>query len=88
VSTSMRLKRFGTQKRPDYRIVVMDKRAPANSKTLDEIGQYHPLAAEGKQVVLDVERIKDWLVKGAQPSATVKSLLNKNGIQISRTVQD
>ncbi|MDD7200809.1 MAG: 30S ribosomal protein S16 [Sphaerochaetaceae bacterium] len=84
MSVSMRLKRFGAAKRPDYRIVVMDRRAPIDSKTLDEVGQYHPVQPEGKQVVLDAEKIKSWLVKGAQPSDTVRRLLNKNGIQISR----
>lgn len=84
MSTRMRLKRFGAQKKPDYRIVVMDNHAPRDGRTLDEIGQYHPTAPEDKQVVLDVEKVKAWLVKGAQPSDTVKMLLNKNGIQISR----
>lgn len=84
MSVSMRLKRFGAAKRPDYRIVVMDRRAPVDSKVLDELGQYHPVQPEDKQVVLNVEKIKAWLVKGAQPSDTVKKILNKNGIQISR----
>ncbi len=84
MSVSMRLKRFGAAKRPDYRIVVMDRRAPADSKTLDEVGQYHPVQPEDKQVVLNAEKIKSWIAKGAQPSDTVKRLLNKNGIQINR----
>lgn len=90
MSTSMRLKRFGAKKRPDYRIVVIDRKAPANGRTLDEVGQYHPVAPEDKQIVLNAEKIKDWLVKGAQPSDTVKKLLNRGGIQISRkpAVQD
>jgi len=88
VSTSMRLKRFGSKKRPDYRIVVMDSRANTQSKTLDEVGQYHPLAEKDKQVVLKVEKIKEWLAKGAQPSDTVKSLLNRNGVTVTRTVQE
>jgi len=84
MSTSMRLKRFGAQKRPDYRIVVMDRKVPANGRTLDEIGEYHPIAAEDKQIVLDADKVKAWLVKGAQPTDTVKKLLNRSGIQISR----
>ena len=88
MSTSMRLKRFGSKKRPDYRIVVMDSRSATKSRTLDEVGQYHPIADKDKQVVLNVEKIKDWIAKGVQPSDTVKHLLNSNGITISRTVQE
>lgn len=84
MSVSMRLKRFGAAKRPDYRIVVMDRRAPNNGRTLDEIGQYHPVQPEDKQVVINEKKVREWLAKGAQPSDTVKHLLNKNGIQISR----
>ncbi|AEV28354.1 ribosomal protein S16 [Sphaerochaeta pleomorpha str. Grapes] len=88
MSTSMRLKRFGSKKRPDYRIVVMDSRSATNSRTIEEVGQYHPIAEKDKQVVLNVEKIKDWLAKGAQPSDTVKHLLNSNGVTITRTVQE
>ena len=88
MSTSMRLKRFGSKKRPDYRIVGMDSRANTQSRTLDEVGQYHPLAQKDQQVVLQVEKIQDWLAKGAQPSDTVKSLLNRNGVHVTRTVQE
>ncbi|MGH0052049.1 MAG: 30S ribosomal protein S16 [Sphaerochaetaceae bacterium] len=84
----MRLKRFGTKKRPDYRIVVMDSRAKPQGRTLDEVGQYHPLAEKDQQVVLKVEKIREWLAKGAQPSDTVRSLLNKNGVTVTRTVQE
>jgi small subunit ribosomal protein S16 len=88
VSVSMRLKRFGTKKRPYYRIVVMDSHAAPTSKTIDEVGQYHPVENKENQVVLDVEKVKSWLAKGVQPSDTVRQLLNKQGITITRTVQD
>ncbi|HZJ88586.1 MAG TPA: 30S ribosomal protein S16 [Sphaerochaeta sp.] len=88
MSTSMRLKRIGSKKRPDYRIVVMDSRAKAQGRTIDEVGEYHPLADEEQQVVLQVEKIKDWLAKGAQPTDTVRQILNKHGITVSRTVQE
>jgi len=88
VSTSMRLKRFGSKKRPYYRIVVMDSRAANKSRTLAEVGQYHPVEDKEEQVVLNVEAVKDWLQKGAQPSATVRALLNKQGVQVSRTSQE
>ena len=86
MSVKIRLKRFGTKKRPYYRIVVMDSRAPRDGRTLEEVGLYHPIEAEDKQVVLKEDRIKEWISKGAQPSATVKKLLNKREIFIERSV--
>lgn len=88
MSTSMRLKRFGSKQRPYYRIVVQDTRQANKSKTLAEVGQYHPVENKENQVVLNVEAVKDWLQKGAQPSATVRSLLNENGVTVNRTVQE
>ncbi len=85
MSTSIRLKRFGSKKRPYYRLVVIDSRAARDSRSIEEVGQYHPIEAEGKQVVLKEDRIKEWIAKGAQPSATVRTLLNKNHITIVRT---
>ena len=85
MSVKIRLKRFGTKKRPYYRIVVMDSRAPRDGRTLEEVGLYHPIETEDKQVVLKEDRIKEWIGKGAQPSATVKRLLNKREIFIERS---
>jgi len=85
VSTSIRLKRFGTKKRPYYRLIVIDSKAARDSRSIEEVGQYHPIEAEDKQVVLKEDRIKEWIAKGAQPSATVKKLLNKHQITLTRT---
>ena len=78
----IRLKKFGTKQRPFFRIVVVDSRAPRDGRTLEEVGLYHPIETEDKQVRLEEERIKDWLGKGARPTPTVKRLLNKNNIFI------
>ncbi len=78
----IRLKRIGTRKRPYYRIVVMDSRAPRDGRALEEVGTYHPISPEDQELVLNEERIRDWLSKGAQPSGTVKRLLNKNNITV------
>ncbi len=86
MSVKIRLKRFGSKKRPYYRIVVMDSRAPRDGRTLEEVGLYHPIETEDKQVVLKEDRIKEWISKGAQPTATVKKLLNKREIFIERSV--
>jgi len=85
VSVKIRLKRFGTKKRPYYRIVVMDSRAPRDGRTLDEVGLYHPVENVGSQIRLETDKIKDWISKGAQPTATVKRVLNKNSITLDRT---
>jgi small subunit ribosomal protein S16 len=78
----IRLKRLGSKKRPYYRVVVMDSRKARDSRTLDEIGIYHPLETEDKQFDVQEESVKEWLSKGAQPSPTVKRLLNKKGIAV------
>lgn len=83
MSTKIRLKRFGTKKRPFYRIVVMDSRTARDGRSLDEVGFYHPLTAEQElQVKLDEEKIRDWLSKGARPTDTVRKILNNNNVTV------
>ena len=83
MSTTMRLKRFGTKKRPYYRVVVQDNRLATSSKTIDEVGTYRPIE-EKDQISLNEEKIKEWLKKGVVVSPTVKDILNSQGISISR----
>jgi small subunit ribosomal protein S16 len=78
VSVRIRLKRFGTKKRPFYRIVVMDSRSPRDGRVLEEVGLYHPIEKKEKQISIRPDRVKDWLSKGATPSATVKQILNRS----------
>jgi len=82
VSVKIRLKKFGAKARPYYRIVIMDARSARDSKTIEEVGLYHPIEAEDKQIRIDEERVKYWLSKGAQPTDTVRSLLNKKNIRL------
>ena len=82
MSARIRLKKFGTKKRPYYRIVVMDIRAPRDGKTIDELGYYHPIEAEDKQIKVNVEKAKAWLGKGATVTDTVRSIFNKKNITI------
>ncbi len=83
MSTKIRLKRFGTKKRPFYRIVVMDSRTARDGRSLDEVGFYHPLTTEQElQVKLDEEKIRDWLSKGARPTDTVRKILNNNNVTV------
>ncbi|MCX8013949.1 MAG: 30S ribosomal protein S16 [Rectinema sp.] len=82
MSVRIRLKKFGAKARPFYRIVVMDSRSARDSKTIDELGYYHPIESEEKQLRIDEVKAREWLSKGAQPSDTVKSLFNKKGIYL------
>jgi small subunit ribosomal protein S16 len=78
----IRLTRVGTKKKPYYRIIAVDSRKKRDGAWLENLGVYQPLKQEDEQVMLQQERIKEWLSKGARPSHTVKVLLNKNGIMI------
>lgn len=82
MSAKIRLKRFGAKKRPYYRIVVMDSREPRDGRAIDEVGFYHPIEVEEKQLEVKEERIREWLDKGAEPSDTVRKLLNKKNIYL------
>jgi len=83
MSASIRLKRFGTTKRPYYRIVVMDSRAPRDGKTIEEVGYYHPIEAEDKQISFNADKIRSWIDKGAKVSDTVRNILNKKNFTLN-----
>ena len=83
MSASIRLKRFGTKKRPYYRIVVIDSRAPRDGKTIEEVGYYHPIEAEDKQIVFDAEKVRSWVDKGARVSDTVRGILNRKNFSLN-----
>jgi small subunit ribosomal protein S16 len=82
MSATIRLKKFGTKKRPYYRIVVMDQRAPRDGKTIEELGYYHPIEAEEQQILIEEDKVKVWLQNGASVSDTVRKLLNKKNISL------
>ena len=72
----IRLKRFGTQKRPCYRVVVQDSQKPRDGICIEEIGTFQPIAKEDAQVSIDLDRAKYWISVGAQPTDIVKKLMN------------
>ena len=82
MSARIRLKKFGTKKRPYYRIVVMDTRSPRDGKAIEELGLYHPIEAEDKQISFNPEKVKFWLQNGATPSDTVRKILNKKNFSL------
>ena len=73
---SIHLRRTGAKKDPHYRVVVTDSRAARDGAFTEILGHYHP-RYEPAKVVLDVQKTKAWIDKGAQPSDTVKSLLKQ-----------
>ncbi len=74
---AIRLARFGAKKKPTYRVVVIDKERARNSRSVEVVGFYNPVANPA-QVQLNHERINHWLKSGAQPSDTVSRLLRTN----------
>ncbi|MBN1354406.1 MAG: 30S ribosomal protein S16 [Candidatus Omnitrophica bacterium] len=76
----LRLKRMGANKKVFFRIVATDKRNPRDGRFIEEIGYYDP-KKNPALVKVDKEKAVYWLKNGAKPSATVKSLLKKEGIK-------
>ena len=82
MSVKIRLARGGTKKRPYFRVVVADERAPRDGRFIEKVGTYTPLlpADSAERVKLDLERIKHWLSKGAQPTDRVLRFLDQAGV--------
>jgi len=79
LAVKLRLTRVGSKKNPVYRIVAADSRSPRDGKFIEIVGRYNP-QTDPSTIELDEERIKDWISKGAQPSATVQRLLKVKGV--------
>ncbi len=72
----IRLSRKGSKHDPKYRVMVADSRRPRDGKFIEIVGNYNPLArGSERKINLKLDRIQDWISKGAQPSNTVKSLI-------------
>src|SRR5271169_1446129 len=82
MSLKIRLSRGGAKKRPFYRIVVADARMPRDGRFVEKIGTFDPVKAkdDATRLVLDVEKAKAWLAKGAQPTDRVLRLLDSLGV--------
>ncbi len=82
MSLKIRLARGGAKKRPFYRIVVADSRSPRDGRYIEKIGVFDPLKAKDAtdRVVLEVEKAKAWLGKGAQPTDRVARILDAAGL--------
>ena len=75
----IRLRRMGAKKQPTYRFVVSDARSPRDGRFLEILGHYNP-RTEPKTVVIDEEKAKAWLAKGAQPSDPVCDGFSPSGV--------
>ena len=86
MAVRIRLKRFGRTHRPAYRLAAVDGRRARDSKVIEELGSYDPInASEDRRTSLNRDRIEYWLSVGAQPSDTVRRLLEKAGILEERS---
>jgi small subunit ribosomal protein S16 len=74
--------RAGTKKRPVYHIVAADSRAPRDGRFIERLGYYNPLLPKDKEerLKLDMDKVKSWIAKGAQPSDRVMRFLDAAGV--------
>jgi small subunit ribosomal protein S16 len=82
MSLVIRMARAGTKKRPFYHIVIADSRSPRDGRFIERIGYFNPLLPKEKteRLKLDLDKVKDWMKKGAQPSDRVMRFLDAAGI--------
>jgi small subunit ribosomal protein S16 len=78
----IRMARAGTKKRPFYHIVVADSRSPRDGRFIERLGYFNPLLPKEKteRLKLDLDKVKDWMKKGAQPSDRVMRFLDAAGV--------
>jgi small subunit ribosomal protein S16 len=79
VAVRLRLTRIGGRKDPVWRVVAADQRSKRDGRVIETIGHYNP-QTNPSTIVIDQQRARDWLARGAQPSQTVRKLLRINGI--------
>jgi small subunit ribosomal protein S16 len=78
----LRLARAGTKKRPFYHVVAADSRSPRDGRFIERLGYFNPLLPKDKEdrLKLDMEKVKGWIAKGAQPSDRVMRFLDAAGV--------
>lgn len=81
----IRLMRMGMKHAPSYRVVVADARSPRDGRIIENIGWYNPLT-DPSTINIDADRARHWLQVGAQPSDSVRSLLERTGV-LERTLK-
>ena len=82
MAATIRLSRHGAKKRPYYRIIVTDSRAPRDGRRLEQVGTYDPNQNPAR-VQFQQEKLEHWLRRGARPSLTVRQLMKRSGIALA-----
>ena len=82
MSLKIRLARAGTKKRPVYHIVVADSRFPRDGRFIERLGYFNPLLPKdnAERLKLDLDKVKDWMKKGAQPTDRIMRFLDAAGV--------
>src|SRR6478752_4413253 len=86
MAVKIRLARRGRKKLAQYDVVVADARAPRDGKFIEKIGTYNPLTVPAS-IVLDDQKAFEWVMKGAQPTDTLKAMLSYRGIMLKKHLQ-
>jgi small subunit ribosomal protein S16 len=81
MAVRLRLTRVGGKKDPIWRIVAADQRSPRDGRVIETIGRYNA-QTDPSTIVIDEDRAREWLARGAQPSQTVRKLLHTQGIKV------
>lgn len=89
MSLKIRLARAGTKKRPFYHVVVADSRMPRDGRFIERLGYFNPLLKKdvADRLKLDLEKVKAWIAKGAQPTDRVMRFLDEAGV-MKRTARN
>jgi small subunit ribosomal protein S16 len=80
MSVRLRLTRIGGKKDPVWRLVVADQRSKRDGRVIEIVGHYNA-QTEPSTIKVDEEKVREWLSRGAQPTATVKKILRTQGIE-------
>ena len=82
MAVRIRLSRGGSKKRPFYRIVAADQRAPRDGRFIEKLGTFNPLLPKdhAERLVLDAEKVKAWMAKGAQPTERLQKMFSVLGL--------
>jgi small subunit ribosomal protein S16 len=83
VAVRLRLTRVGGKKDPIWRVVVADQRSPRDGRIIETVGQYNA-QTNPSTILLDEDKVRTWLARGAQPTDTVRKLLKTQGIDPTR----
>lgn len=79
MAVRLRLTRVGSRKNPIWRVVVADQRSKRDGRVIETVGHYNA-QTQPSTIVIDEEKVRNWLARGAQPSETVRKLLKTQGI--------